>query len=323
MKTAAILVLVAGWAQAACIAVPSDRILARDLAAAVPLFGALDPETVIGYSPWPGTQRVLSARDLLLAARRYGMAFPPGDAAHDLCIERIVRSLSLDEVREALLAAFDREAREEISLEVIGFTNKPVPPGHLVFQLAALNQPPGNNAQTPVIWPGKLIYDEQNSLSVWARVRISAQREVFLAKEDIAKGEIIRAEQITATRQRQFPSLDRQRWSASQIVGTVARKAIQAGQKIEAAALENPKDVIRGDTVHVKVVEGAATVTLDGVAQSSGTTGDSILVHNPASGKSFRAVVEDRNHVIVIPIGEPAPPAAPGSSPRPSPGSSL
>ncbi len=70
---------------------------------------------------------------------------------------------------------------------------------------AALNKPPGNNPQTPVIWPGKLIYDDQHSLSLWAKVRISVDREIFLATETIPKGAVIRADQIASTRVPQFP----------------------------------------------------------------------------------------------------------------------
>lgn len=319
MKTGAILIVVAGCLHAACVAVPSDKILARDLADAVPLFQALDPEAVIGYAPLPGTKRVLSSRDLLLAARGYGLAFSPGDPTPSICIERLVRPLSMDEVRAALLSVFDSWERLKITLEIVGFSNRPLPPGHLVFSLAALNKPTANDVQTPVVWPGKLIYADLSSLSVWAKIRISVDSEVFLAKENIPKGEVIRAEQIATTHVQQFPSSESPRWSASAIVGKVARRAIPAGQRIGPEALEVARDVIQGETVHVTVIDGAATITLDAVAQSSGTRGDSILVHNPSSGKSFRAVIEDRSQVLVVPASQSAPVRAPGSNP----GSSL
>jgi flagella basal body P-ring formation protein FlgA len=304
MRPVAILVVVAGLARAACVAVPSDKILARDLSAAIPLFQALDPEAIIGFSPFPGTKRVLSSRDLLLGARRYGLAFPAGEQATSLCVERIVGSLSMEEVRAALLSALDTPG---VRLDVVEFSNKLLPPGRLVFQLAALNKPPGNNPQTPVIWPGKLMYDDQHSLSLWVKVRISVDREIFLAKEVIPLRAVIRAEQIISTRVPQFPSRESQPSSASAIVGKVARRAIPAGQRIVSEALDDPKDVSQGETVHVKVVDGAATITLAAVAQSSGTKGENILVHNPSSGKNFRAVVEARGKVIVVPT--------PGSTP--------
>jgi len=58
--------------------------------------------------------------------------------------------------------------------------------------------------------------------------------------------------------------------------------------------------------VHVTVVNGAATITLDAIAQSSGTKGESILVHNPSSGRTFRALIEERGRVKVVPSTESA-----------------
>jgi flagella basal body P-ring formation protein FlgA len=303
MRSAAILFAVAGLARATCVALPSGKILVRDLASTVPLFQALDPDEFIGFAPFPGTIRTLTSRDILLAARRYGLAFPPGEAAPSVCVERILHPLSIQEVRAALVSALDAPGGR---LELLEFSNQPVPPGRLVFQLAALNKPAGNNAQTPVIWPGRLIYDDRQSLSVWAKVRISVDREVFLAKDAIPKGGVIDAAQVSATRAPQFPFPDSPLSAVSGIVGKVARRAIPAGQRIVPEALDDPQDVIRGETVHVKVVNGAATITLDAVAESSGTKGQSILVHNPGSGRTFRAVIEERGRVIVVPPAESA-----------------
>jgi flagella basal body P-ring formation protein FlgA len=298
------------------VGVPSDKILARDLAASTTLFQSLDPDAVIGYSPFPGIQRVLSGRDLLVVARHYGLTIPVGQAVPSLCIERVVRPLSMEEVRGALLTALDSPTHPKVSLEVLDFSNKPVPPGRLVFEIAGLNRPPGNNPQTPVVWLGRLIYGEQRSLSVWARVRISVERDVLVAKETIPKGVPIKADEITRVVLPQFPwpepslasasgppSSDSLSGSFPGIIGKIARRAIPAGQRIAPEALDSPKDVIRGETVHVRVVAGAATILLDSVAQSSGSKGESILLHNPSSGKNFRAVIEDRSQVVVIPPG--------------------
>jgi flagella basal body P-ring formation protein FlgA len=51
--------------------------------------------------------------------------------------------------------------------------------------------------------------------------------------------------------------------------------------------------------VHVTVVDGSARLSLDAVAQSSGRKGESILMHNPSTGKNFHAVVEERGKATV------------------------
>jgi flagellar basal body P-ring formation protein FlgA len=296
MRIVAILAVVAGLAHAACIAVPSSKILARDLSAAVPLFQALDPDAMLGFAPFPGTVRVLSSRDMVLIGRRYGLAFPPAETVPSVCIERIVRHLSMEEVRAALLSALNISG---VRLEVLEFSNQPLPPGELAFRRTSLNKPPGNNPQTPIIWPGKLIYDDQHSLAVWARVRISVDGEVFLAAETIPKGTVIRAEQIAATRMAQFPLLQPSVGSPLIVAGKVARRTLQAGQPIVAEALDELQDVLRGETVHVQAIDGAATIRFDAVAQSSGRKGDIIVVHNPSSGRNFRALIDGREQVVV------------------------
>ena len=296
MRTVAIFAAVAGLARAACVAVPSSRILARDLSPTISLFQALDPDAMLGFAPFPGTVRVLSSRDVELAGRRYGLAFPPGEMAPSVCIERVVRRLSIEEVRAALLSAGDSAG---LQLELLEFSNQPLPPGRLEFQRAGLNKPPGNKPGTPVLWRGKLMYDDQRSLVVWAKVRISEDREIFLATETIPKGAVIRAEQVATTRIRQFPSLELSPRAPWVIIGKVARYTLPAGQPIVAEALDDPKDVLRGETVHVQAIDGGASIRFDAIAQSSGQKGETVLVHNPASGRNFRALIEDRGQVVV------------------------
>jgi flagella basal body P-ring formation protein FlgA len=296
MRILALFAVVAGLANAACIAVPSSRISARDLSTAVPLFQALDPETMIGFAPFPGTVQVLSSRDVVLTGRRYGLAFPPGEMAPSVCVERIVRHLSIEEVREALLSALDIEG---VQLEVLEFSNQPLPPGQLAFQRTLLNKPPANNPQMPVIWRGKLSYDDQRSLTVWAKVRISVEHEIFLAKETIAKGAVIGADQIASTRIRQFPSLEPSSGLPPVVAGKVARRTLPAGQPIPAEALDNLTDVLRGETVHVQATDGGASIRFDAIAQSSGQRGEIITVHNPWNGRGFRALIEGPKQVIV------------------------
>ncbi len=124
MRTAASLIIAAGVAHAACVLVPTDRLLARDLATAVPLFQALDPDEALGFAPFPGTVRILTSHDILLTARRYGLAFAPGEAAPSICVERIVHPLSVDEVSAALLSSLDIP---DVKLEILEFSNQQVP----------------------------------------------------------------------------------------------------------------------------------------------------------------------------------------------------
>lgn len=288
-------VLLHAFGEAACVTVPSNRILAQDLAKAVPLFQTLDSEDFIGYAPFPGMVRVLTSRDILLAARRYGLSFPAGETAPSVCVERAVHPLDIDELKAALVSGLDLPGAK---IEVLEFSHQRVPPGKLEFSRASLGHPPGNNPQTAVIWQGRLIYDDHQTLGVWARVRISIDREMPVARVTISKGAVIRAEQVATARVLEFPVFDQSKPSVPP-AGKMALRTIPAGDPIVAEALEDPEDVMLGETVRVRVTDGAATVLLDGIAQASGRKGDVIVVHNPVSGRNFRAVVEGPRKVIV------------------------
>jgi len=299
MRTIVVLLVATLSAHAACFSVPSDRILARHLVRAVPLFQGLDPETPVGFAPMPGTQRILLGRELILLALRQGVVVTPGSVIPDICVQREVHVILRDEMKAALLAAL---AIADADLEVLDFTSQALPPGRLEFHRGTLNKPPLSAPESPVIWRGRLIYDVQHSAVVWARVRITVEDPLLIAGEEIRAGSVVRANQVKITSARQFPVSGPSINSSEQVIGKVARRSIAAGQRIVPAALEEQKEVVRGEKVHVRVVDGLATLSFEGIAGSAGKKGESILVHNPASGRNFRAVVEEKGKVVVRPL---------------------
>ncbi len=295
MKTIAILALAATLLEARCIQVTSSQIVAGDLAGAIPLFQTLDPQMPIGFAPVPGVQRILSPHELALAARRYQIALEDGTLLPSVCVERAVRALSRDELLVAMQAALGIKGAR---VEILEFGGQPAPPGHLEFQRATLPRPRAEGSTSDVVWRGRLVYDGQRSVTVWARVRVTAEERIQVAARDIAAGTVIEASQVQEIQVRQFP-FPESFPSREQVVGKLARRSIAAGQRFTGDALAESKDVRAGETVRVRVVEGLATLTLNAVAQSSGNKGDAVQVHNPSSGKNFRAQVEDKGKVIV------------------------
>jgi len=297
MRTLSLVIILAGLAHGDCIAVRADRIVAGDIAVSVPQFQALDPSTQVGFTPLPGTRRVISARELRSIAVRNGVS--PGELIQDVCVERQVSPIDRDALEQALIESL---GIDEARLELIDFSNQPVPQGRFEFRISALPRPSAAE-QSGVIWRGRIVYDGERSFALWARVRITVNRPVFVATEDIAAGAVIRAEQVQSRIVRQMFPLSVAVESLDEIAGKAARRRIAAGQRIVPGLLEQPKDVLKGNQVHVRVIDGLASLSFDAVAEASGKTGDAILVHNPASGRNFRAVIEGKGQVIVRPGG--------------------
>ncbi len=296
MRIIAILVSLAALAQGACVTVSSDQIVAGDLASAVPLLDTLDPATPVGFAPMPGTRRIFTGHQLALLAQRHGLAAGVDSATAGVCVERAVRPISSEEMKSALIAALGVPAA---AVDLIEFSRQPLPQGHLEFKLAGLNKPPVDAPASPVLWRGRLIYDGQHSASVWAKVSITVERARFIAIESIPAGALIRSEQIQATNVRQFPFTGPSFDSADAIIGKLARRSLSAGQGFSPALLGESKDVNKGDQVRVRVSDGLASLSFEAVAESSGRKGEMILVHNPSSGRNFKAIVEDKGVVSV------------------------
>ncbi|MBZ5611667.1 MAG: flagellar basal body P-ring formation chaperone FlgA [Acidobacteriia bacterium] len=296
MRLLASFAISAALAHAGCLAVSSGKILAGDLAATVPAFQALDPATPLGFTPLAGTERVLSSRELRLLAREHALDLQD-QSIPDVCVMRLVEPLSRQAIEETLRGALGIPGAR---LDVIEFSNQPLPPGRLEFPLSGLNQPPVSRPEDPVIWRGRLTYDGQRSVSLWARVRIAVERTWFVAAENIPAGQLIRAGDIQAISSRTFPFKVSSPDSAGSILGKIARRAIPRSQRVLSNAIQDPPDVAKGDTVRVNVTSGSASIALDAVARADGKKGDVILVHNPSSGRNFRAVIEDKGQVAVL-----------------------
>jgi flagella basal body P-ring formation protein FlgA len=298
MKAFFLLLTIPVLSHAACLAVSSARILAGDLARAVPQFASLDPAAELAFSPLPGTERILSGHELVLLLRQHGIASTSARPIPDVCVQRFTRPILRADMQQALWSALDTAHAE---LDLIDFSSQPLPPGRLAFRREGLNRPPIAAPDAPVVWRGKLIYDGNSSIPVWAKARIFVNGTWFVAAENIRAGTVIRSGQVRTVTGRQFPDRAPSLLSSESIAGKVARRNIRSGERFAPDLIEFPLEVQKGQRVHVKVVEGLASLSLDAVAQSSGRKGDTIVVHNPSSGRNFRAVVQEKGAVAVEP----------------------
>ena len=107
-----------------CIKVEGDRILGSDMARADAAYAALPAGFVAGFSPFPGTRRVLDARLLAGIARSHGI---PLETAAPLCFERATRVLEESQLQPALERALGQGTR----VEIVDFSRYPVPDGEL------------------------------------------------------------------------------------------------------------------------------------------------------------------------------------------------
>ena len=277
---------------APCAPLDRDRILAADIASQVLPFRGLDPDLVVGPSPLPGTHRTFSGHELAAIAERNGIRLET--PAPSICFELLLQPLTPERILAAMQSSL---ARNEAHIDIVDFTRQPMPSGELAFPRSGLTAPAANGS-APVFWRGNLRYSPHHTLTVWATVRIHEERPVVIAARQIGYGVPISPEDVALVRRDIFPFTPHIE-TAADTVGRMARRTVPAGSLISDELLEIPPDIAAGDIVHVVVTDGSARITFDAVAQSQGRKGDRVLLLNPESHHSFRALVDGKAHAHI------------------------
>jgi len=278
--------LVALCARAAgpCQPVSGERIEARDLARQLPEFAALEPGMLIGYAPLAGARRVLTVQQLENLARKAGVAVRE---LQPVCFERAVVFLNREQL-ERLLAS----QLPGVEVRVVDFPKGPVPEGELEFPLAGLRRPVKAGPETVVLWRGRVRYGEHRTYPVWVKVQLAQQVNQLVARRALAAGEVLGPADIEPRTVVAFPELHaRRNIRLEQVIGRRLRKAVRAGEVIDASAVEIPPEVEAGSTVEVTVTSGLARIRFETKAETGGAAGDWIWVRNPQGGRRFQVRV--------------------------------
>lgn len=274
-----------------CHPIDADHIYARDLAAAVPLFASLPPDLAIGYSPAPGWQRVFHAAELQRIANTNHLA---GSVSQDVCF---AWSMAVPEPGAMIAAMKKALAPRDVRVEMVDQSRLAAPAGELVFPLAGASV----RSAAPVLWRGYVTYSGNRHFTVWAKVLISVKGTRVVAVHPLNADDPIQAGDVRVEPY-EGPLLATDAITdVKTAIGKLARRPIAAGDSLLDSLLEPAKDVARGDTVEVEVRGDGALVRTAGVAEQSGNRGATIIVRNATSGRKFRARVEDKDKVSVVP----------------------
>lgn len=277
-------------ALAACLAVGagSDQIVAGDLVPVYPEMAALDPATAVGHAPEPGVSRTFRAFDLRTLAARFGLPAVPDQ---EFCVERPVALLDPARLLDAM-----KSTLPQAHIEILEYSRQPAPSGELEFVRQGLREgSPRNGA----LWSGSVRYAGNRRFLTWARVKVAVGVRRVLALADLRPGQPIETGQILEQTREEFPAPGDFAVTLDQVAGKWPRLVLRAGSEIRLDQLVDAKDVARGERVRVEVVEGAARLEFEGIAESSGSAGEMIPVRNPDTNRRFRARVEGRGRVSV------------------------
>jgi flagella basal body P-ring formation protein FlgA len=273
---------------AGCIAIGSgsDRIVAGDIAPAVPDLASLPADTPLALAPAPGVQRVFRVPELQRLAARFNVTASP---ASDVCFERPLSPINPARMLEAM-----QRQLPEARIEILEHSRFNVPEGEMEFPLTGLRTGPVVD-----LWNGAVRYAVGRRFVIWAKVKVVAPAQRVIAVESLKSGQVIGAAQLRMETRESFPAAGVFAASIKEAAGHLLRHPVAAGEAIQKQWLQNPLDVSRGDTVHVEVRSGSAVLQFEGQAETGGSAGQNISVLNPSSKKRFLARVEGKGKVTV------------------------
>jgi flagella basal body P-ring formation protein FlgA len=292
----AMLAATAAVAVHACHAVEGDQVLMSDLALADARFAAAPAGQAAGFAPQPGGTRTFWPGELIHLAQRNGIA--TDEPFQQICFELRTHVVALEDVAAAVREWAPLPAR----IEVLEQSRFPAPLGKLVFDRPQVPQEARDGA---MLLRGYVLYRGNQRFPVWARVRVRVQRAVVVAVVDMQPGDEITPEKVRTEQHETGLAAAGLATSAVELVGRTARTRITAGSALLVAQFEKANDVIRGATVKVEVHDGEALLLFDARAETSGRTGDTISVVNPANNKAFKAKIVGKNSVLVAPGAQP------------------
>lgn len=274
---------------AGCLAIDTETVLARDIAAIVPAFATVPGDSLLGFVATSGAPRIFKGIELERLAKNRGVEVT---GLPDLCVARRTFIPQPEQIREAMSAGLGIPSAK---IEVLSSSDRAVPSGQLIFPRNGIQ--PGLNNE--VVWAGFVHSGENGKFPVWAHARITATMTRVVANVNIPVGKPIQKEQVRVESCEDSPLDEVTARNLDEVVGFAATTALRINVPIRKTQLERPADVSRGDLVRVDVISGGAHLVTEGRAESSGRTGAMILVRNPSSGKDFRAQITGKGQVTV------------------------
>jgi flagella basal body P-ring formation protein FlgA len=263
---------------AACLPVQADRIFARDL----PALAGVPGEVVLSYAPQPGLKRVFPPAELNQVLERHNVSTRAENGA---CFEWPMRSLSMGDVRAALG-----------DVDIAEIDKRTVPPGPLRFLASGL-KPVVNGI---AVWHGHVEFLPGKRVPVWVKVRASVRRARLITTGPVRAGEALDSSRVRMEEYLAVPGAADGPSRTDDLAGRVAKRFLPANVAIHDSDLAAPAAVARGETLSVRVVRGAASVSFEGKAQFASPIGALVSVFNPATKRTVRARVTGPGAAVMV-----------------------
>lgn len=304
MSSASLLLLagsvIAGAAEVALVEVERDRVTAADLAKVLPAWRELPGDTPVLPAPLPGVRREMWRAEIDRMGARYGLAGEAGQGPERIRIERRMRALTAAEATAAFATALAERYRlppDDVSVELVGFSEPWVPAGELTFRSTGTLPPPGEAVPLPVSW----VTAEKRSATLWLRAKIEIRGRYAVATRALSARQEVGAGDVVFEQGPLPRPPERWRLDPADLDGKVLARAVAAGEKISRFWLSPKPAMERGAVVALELRRGGIELRASGKAEQSGAVGQRVTFRNLTSGRRVTALVVDGKRAEVVP----------------------
>jgi flagella basal body P-ring formation protein FlgA len=272
-----------------CTAIDTDTVVARDVAKIIPAFAQIPEDFLFGYVPATGAQRVFRAEELERIAKNRGLDV---HGLEDICFVRLTFVPDATQIRAAMQKTIGIDG---VKIEILSSSQQAFPVGELIFPRNGVQ---GLNGQE-ITWHGYVRAGENTRFSVWARANITVPSTRVVANENLPAGKIIQKDQVSVEQCEASPFDDTMARQLDDVIGMAPRATLTKSMPIRKSQVQRPMDVARGETVRVEVYDGAAHLSLEARAETSGMKGSTITLRNLSSGREFQAQITGKDQVAI------------------------
>jgi len=275
--------LVAAEAMSPCVVVDADTITLADLAKGARVFAGA-PVAQVGYAPQPGERRLFDNEKLNALAQRYQLGAYVGEG---LCVERASLQLTPEVLLPVLLAAYPGG---QVQIEIKDYLKEPLPMGRLEFPATQLTADAAT-ARQGWLWRGRVLYGDNRSRAVWARVALKGPVRVVKTARALAAGTKLAAGDFSEETKEDVVQPQSGAALPARLEGLVVKQALPAGAALTAAMLEAEAEIKRGDEITITSEYRGIRLKLKAVAETGGPRGARILARTGLSKRIISAYV--------------------------------
>lgn len=256
-------------------------------------------ETEIAPAPEPGATRRLSGQSVLAKLREAGL--------DDATVYRIPATVSvtrahqtLDEttLRPLIEAQLGERLPPGDQIDVVEVQRPariPLGPFEVEVGEPSAQATGGGYRRTDV----RVVQDGQTVATVAARVKIARFGPVVVTRQPIARGTLIREEDLRIEERRLDELPATVVTDLEHAVGREARVALGAGKPLTTQNLATAALVKRGDAVRLAIERGGMRISVAGQALESAGAGERVRVLNDSSKRELVGRVIDHGTVVV------------------------